>query len=67
MTRIMECQDKACKFTWMAKSADYCPRCKGTELGHKAEKVVEVREKRAADDGPVAEGTPGSVPSKDES
>lgn len=65
MTRMMKC--KSCKFTWMAKSADYCPRCKETDLEAVEPKNVEVREQHGTDGGPVTEGTPDGVPSKDQS
>lgn len=51
MSKIMECQSKTCKFTWMAKQADYCPRCKGMEIAPKAQKTVGTREPQETSEG----------------
>lgn len=51
MSKILECQSKTCKFTWMAKQGDYCPRCKGTDIAPKAQKIVGVSESQETSEG----------------
>ena len=50
----------------MTKRADYCPRCKETEIEPVLQKEVGSRE-TGGSDSPDAEGTPRSVPSEDQS